>query len=180
MSHARAREVEVGVRGVGMSGDSMLLEELDHVAPPDTEHRPDVSTAARGHASQAGKTASAHEVEDSAFDHVVSRVSKRDDIRGDSCLRPLQEFVAESARGGLHRTARHGRNTMLGHQLHSQPGALLPDLDGDLVRAGPQRVIEMRGGDIEAELPHGDQQSGRIGPARNSYKHAVSGPDQLA
>jgi hypothetical protein len=107
VSHARARVMEVGVRRVGIGGDSALLEELDDLSSPGPEHRTDVRTAARGHAAQARKTASPHQVQNGAFNHIVSRVSKCDNIRGDSCSRPLQEVIAKGARAGLDRTARH-------------------------------------------------------------------------
>ena len=180
MSHARARELQVGVRGVGIGGDSALVEELDHISPPDPEHRPHVSAAARGHAAQTRQTTSPHQVHDGAFDHVVGRVGKRDSISGDSCSRMLEELVAQGARAGLDGAPGHGRHATLDHELHTQPGAQLSDLACDLVRACSQRVVEMRPGEVEAELPHGDQESGRIGPARNSDKYSVFRRDELA
>jgi hypothetical protein len=169
-----AGEIGVGVRRILMSDDLALLQELDHLAPPNTEQRAHIMTALRRHAAKTRQPATAQQVKGHAFHQVVGGVRDGDHSRAgvDTCA--VKKCIADLARRGLHGTLGQGCGASLCDERNSQPPAKRGNLLGHHIGTGAQRVVVMRRHDVITAVMQSEKQGGRVGTARDSGEDAIA------
>jgi hypothetical protein len=106
-SQIDARVARVQVRGILVRADPPALEEIFDVFSPHPQQGADDFLARSRHAPEARQTAAAHEVQRRALYQVIGRVRHSDEIAAGLTACRFEKLVAQRARAGLRRSARH-------------------------------------------------------------------------
>src|SRR5467141_1328714 len=114
-------------------------------------------------------------MKDDSLDQVIGGVRNGDDVGACLDAGAIEKRVAERPGGRLERTPRQGLGATLGYQADSQSITQLGHLPRNVIGAFAQRVVVMGRHDIAAGLMQCNEESGRVGAARDRDEDSLGG-----